>query len=659
MCGIAGIYNRHSSKEIPINTLKKMAMILQHRGPDGFGFYIDENIGLAHARLSIIDLEGGWQPIYNEDKTICIILNGEIFNYVELKEILINKGHSFYTKSDTEVIIHLYEEYGADCLKYLNGQFAFAIWDKRKERLFLARDRVGIRPLFYTIVDGSFIFASEIKALFTDSRVKREIDIYALDQIFTFWVTIPPRTVFKSISELPSGYYMIVEHGAVNIQRYWDPDFTPDRSIRKEGEYADALTELLIDSTKLQLRADVPVGAYLSGGLDSSVITTLIKKYTNTPLRTFSVTFSDKRYDESQYQRQMIEYLDTDHSNIQCTYSDIGRIFPEVIWHTEKPIVRTAPAPLFLLSKLVRDSGYKVVLTGEGSDEILSGYDIFKEAKVRRFIERYPHSKFRPLIMKRLYPYLENSPVRSLKYAETFFKVNTGGYAAQYYSHIPRWSTTEKTKIFFSDQLKEELKDYKNTDELSFFLSAEFCKYDYLSQAQYIETKTLLPGYILSSQGDRVAMAHSIEGRFPFLDHRVIEFCCKLPPNIRMKVLKEKYILKESMKNLLPLSIVKRTKQPYMAPDSKSFFSGNDFDYVEELLSEKNLKDTGYFNTGSVYMLIKKSRHGSILGFKDNMAMVGIISTLLLHDMFVKNFESKSREAVERAMEDKGYALKV
>src|SRR4030043_564022 len=325
MCGIAGIYNQHCPEKIPISNLKKMAMILQHRGPDGFGFYIDENIGLAHARLNIIDLEGGRQPIYNEDKTMCIILNGEIFNYVELKEILINKGHSFYTKSDTEVIIHLYEEYGADCLKYLNGQFAFGIWDKGKGRLFLARDRVGIRPLFYTIVDGSFIFASEIKALFTDFRVKREIDLYALDQIFTFWVTIPPRTVFKSISELPSGYYMIAEHGAVNIQRYWDPDFTPDSSIRKEGEYADALTELLIDSTKLQLRADVPVGAYLSGGLDSSVKTNLIKKNTNTPLRTFSVTFSDKRYDECQYQRERMNFRDNDTKTIKCHFPRTDR----------------------------------------------------------------------------------------------------------------------------------------------------------------------------------------------------------------------------------------------------------------------------------------------------------------------------------------------
>src|SRR4030042_6638517 len=278
MCGIAGIFNLHSAKEISMDTLKRMAFMLRHRGPDGFGFYTDENIGLAHARLSIIDLEGGWQPIYNEDKSICIIFNGEIFNYLELRKTLVNKGHEFYTRSDTEVIIHLYEDHGADCLKYLNGQFAFALWDRNNERLFIARDRAGIRPLFYTFIDGSIIFASAIKALLTDKRVKREIDPFALDQIFTFWTTIPPRTAFKNIFELPAGHYMTIKNGKFKIEKYWDLDFTQDTAVKTEAEYAEELKALLIDSTRLQLRADVPVGAYLSGGVDLSVIKTLIKK---------------------------------------------------------------------------------------------------------------------------------------------------------------------------------------------------------------------------------------------------------------------------------------------------------------------------------------------------------------------------------------------
>jgi asparagine synthase (glutamine-hydrolysing) len=642
MCGIAGIIHLHRDGEVSADLLRRMIAMVRHRGPDGFGYYRDERVGLAHARLSIIDLAGGWQPIYNEDKKICIVFNGEIFNYLELRETLTKKGHRFSTHSDTEVIVHLYEEYGFDCVSHLNGQFAFAIWDKRFSRLFIARDRVGIRPLFYTLVNGSLLFASEIKSLFADQRVNREIDPFALDQIFTFWMTIPPRTAFKDIHELPAGHYLIVEKGQVVQKKYWDLDFTGDGRSRTEDQYADELRELLIDSTRLQLRADVPVGAYLSGGIDSAVITALIKHYTDTPLRTFSVTFQDEVYDESDYQRQMIEHLHTDHSDIKCDYDDIGRIFPEVIWHTEKPIIRTAPAPLFLLSKLVRQSGYRVVLTGEGSDEILAGYDIFKETKVRRFLERYPESKFRPLILKRLYPYLAHSPVRSVQYAEAFFMSDASRYPAKFYSHIPRWNTTAKIKTFFSQDTKNTLENYNNVDELAGFLPDELAGYDAVSTAQYVEIKTLLSGYLLSSQGDRVAMANSIEGRFPFLDHRVIEFACKLPSTVRMRALTEKYILKRSMKNLLPDSVVKRTKQPYMAPDAKSFFHGAPPEYLEELLSERNLLDTGYFNPKATSVLIKKCKQNPVIGFKDNMAVVGIISTLLVHDLFIKRFSEKS-----------------
>jgi asparagine synthase (glutamine-hydrolysing) len=656
MCGIAGIFNFRCNREITLDTLKGMIAMLRHRGPDGFGYYRDELTGLAHARLSIIDLEGGWQPIYNEDKTVCIVFNGEIFNYLELREELEEKGHRFSTHSDTEVIVHLYEEYGEKCLSHLNGQFAFAIRDKRRNRLFIARDRVGIRPLFYTQLDGSFLFASEIKALFAERKVKRELDPLALDQIFTFWMTIPPRTAFKDIFELPAGHYLIIERGTIEKKKYWDLDFTQGLRSCSEEEYAEQLRELLIASTRLQLRADVPVGAYLSGGIDSSVITTLIKNYTDTPLRTFSVTFQDEVYDESGYQQQMIDYLHTDHSDIRCTYADIGRVFPEVIRYTEKPIVRTAPAPLYLLSKLVRENGYRVVLTGEGSDEILAGYDIFKETKVRRFLERSPDSRFRPLIMKRLYPYLAHSPVRSLQYAESFFKADTHNYPEEFYSHVPRWNTTAKIKTFFSASLKDALIGYDNVRDLAASLSDDLDGLDDVSLAQYIEIKTLLSGYLLSSQGDRMAMANSIEGRFPFLDHRVVEFACKLPPTIRMKALTEKYILKKSMKDLLPDAVLRRTKQPYMAPDAKSFFLGDRFDYVDELLSDRYLAESGYFNTKAVALLVKKCRQSPVLGFKDNMALVGILSTQLLHDLYIRNFQEEKTDIRSTAQRSEHYA---
>jgi len=656
MCGIAGIFDISGKTDISREMLEGMITAVRHRGPDGFGFFTDKHVGLAHARLSIIDLEGGKQPMSNEDRTCWIVFNGEIFNYIELREILEKRGHTFSTMSDTEVIIHLYEDHGPDCLKYLNGQFAFAIWDKRTRMFFAARDRVGIRPFFYTNFQGALLFASEIKAIFANREVSREIDPYALDQAFTFWMTLPPRTAFKGIFELPAGHYMIIQNGDTKVHKYWDPDFSSPSSSHSEERYAEDLRELLIDATRLQLRADVPVGAYLSGGIDSSVITALIKNFTDTPLRTFSVTFDDNAFDESAYQKQMIDHLETDHSDIKCGYSDIGRVFPDVIWHTEKPLVRTAPAPLFILSKLVRDSGYKVVLTGEGSDEIMAGYDIFKEVKVRRFIERCPESRFRPLILKRLYPYLAHSPVKSVSYAEAFFKGDNSAWPSECYSHVPRWTTTAKIKTFFSRQMSEAINSYDPALELS-SLTSGIKGYDDVSMAQYVEIKTLLSGYLLSSQGDRVAMAHSIEGRFPFLDHRVIEFCCKLPSTVRMKVLTEKYILKESMKDYIPKSILKRPKQPYRAPDSQSFFKGDSSSYVDELLSEDNLLKTGYFNPKAVSALANKCRRNSVLGFKDNMAAVGIISTLLLHEKFINNFDAGNFAATDSLSRGKIYVV--
>lgn len=647
MCGIAGTLSSAQGRRPSTALLQRMARLLHHRGPDGFGFFTDDSVGLAHSRLSIIDLEGGRQPIHNEDRSLSIVFNGEIFNYIELRKDLERRGHRFSTKTDTETILHLFEDLGPECLKELNGQFAFAIWDAKRKSLFLARDRVGIRPLFYTRAGRDFLFASEVKALFADPRVPRRIDPAALDQIFTFWVTIPPRTAFKGVHEIPAGHFMeIGADGRERIVRYWDPDFTPDPGSREPEDYAEELRALLLDATRLQLRADVPVGAYLSGGLDSSVIATLISRFTDTPLRTFSVTFQDEAYDESEFQRRVIADLGAEHSSICCTYSDIGAIFPRVVWHAEKPILRTAPAPLLLLSRLVHESGFKVVLTGEGADEIFAGYDIFKEAKIRRFLARFPASRMRPLILKRLYPYLENSPSRSLPYAEAFFQADASEYPESCFAHFPRWNTTARTKFFFSDELKAELKESDGSHELRGLLDAGLSRFDPLSQAQYLEIKTLLSGYILSSQGDRMAMANSVEGRYPFLDHRLMEFCFKLPPRLRLRALAEKYLLKRTVGPLLPPEIAARTKQPYRAPDAGSFFKGERLEYVEEALSEGALRLAGYFNPQAVSLLVKKCRRSPVLGFKDNMAIVGVLSTMLLHQQFVENSPAHSGTAL-------------
>lgn len=613
---------------------------LRHRGPDGFGLYLDNHVGLAHSRLSIIDLEGGWQPLANEDETIWITFNGEVFNYVELRQDLISRGHTFRTHSDTETIIHLYEEFGTDCLGYLNGQFAFAIWDSMKNTLFIARDRMGIRPLFYTKTSSGFFFASEIKALFANPDVPRALDVTGLDQIFTLWCTMAPRTVFKDIHELPAGHFLEVRNGDITVKQYWDVSFSLQETSHSADEWTEMLRAALVDSTRLQLRADVPVGAYLSGGLDSSVTAALIRNYTGSKLRTFSLAFEDKEFDESGWQQQMAKHLGTDHSVITCTTKQIGEAFPNVIWHTEKPILRTAPTPLFFLSKLVRDSGYKVVLTGEGADEVLAGYDLFKEAKIRQFWARFPESKKRPLLLQRLYPYLSASPAKLGPYTRKFFDPMPEAVKDPCYGHYPRWKTTGATRMFFSKGLLEKNHEINAIQAVRDILPRECGDWDFLSQAQYVEMKTLLAGYLLSSQGDRVAMANSIEGRFPYLDHNVVELCATIPPRLRMKVLTEKHILRESMKDLLPEGIGTRTKQPYRAPDAASFFlDGRPLDYVEELLSPEIVERADCFNPAAVAKLVAKAKEGDIIGFKDNMALVGIISTQLVHSLFIDNFK--------------------
>lgn len=636
MCGIAGILNWAAA--VAREPLTAMIGQLQHRGPDGRGLHLDGPVGLAHARLSIIDLAGGDQPIANEDRSVWVVFNGEIFNHVELRAELEAQGHRFATRSDTEVIVHLYEQHGGRFVDHLNGQFAIALWDARRRRLVLARDRTGIRPLFYNWSNGRLAFASEVKALFALPDVPRQLDVAALGEVFTYWAPLPSHTVFDGIQALPPGHLMVVDQGGHHISRYWDWSFRAGRnpSTRSAGDYADELRELLIDAVRLQLRADVPVGAYLSGGLDSSIVTTLIKHYTDTPLRTFSLTFEDEEFDESGYQNELVAYLGTEHSALRCKRSDIAAAFPRAIWHAETPIVRTAPAPLMLLAGSVRAAGYKVVLTGEGADEVFGGYDLFKEARIRRFMARAPHSKMRGHLIDRLYPYLKHSPAASRVMAQRFFAEGAEHLGQPHFAHLPRWTTTRRIWQFFTPELRERLGGVDHLAAIAPHLPPDIAQWEALNQDQYIEAHTLMSGYLLCSQGDRVAMAESIEGRFPFLDHRLIEFANQLPPRYKLMGLTEKYLLKHAVKGLLPESIRTRTKQPYRAPDSASFFeAGEPVDYVADLFSAARIQDAGYFDPVAVGKLFAKCRAGRAIGFGDNMAFVGILSTMLLHEQFI------------------------
>ncbi|MCQ1835435.1 asparagine synthase (glutamine-hydrolyzing) [Neorhizobium galegae] len=644
MCGFAGFVGEAYGSGNPEALLSSMAHVIAHRGPDGQGILTAPGIGLAHVRLSIVGLSDGQQPMTDAEGRFTIVFNGEIFNYVELRDELKARGITFRTGSDTEVLLQLYATDGEACLSRLNGDYAFAIWDHRERRLMLARDRMGVRPLFYTEHKGSLYFASEIKALLEVPGIEAELDPLALDQIFTLWAPIPPRTAFKGIFELEPGHLMIVKNGRTETRPYWVLDF-PDAGDHAEADQSvreEELRSLVTDATRLRMRADVPVGAYLSGGLDSSLIAALAAPMAPNGLNTFSVTFDDAEHDESAFQRQVAEALGTHHRAVASGSADIAASFPDVIRFTERPVLRTAPAPLYRLSGLVRDAGMKVVLTGEGADEVFAGYDIFREARVRRFCARQPGSKMRPHLFRKLYPYLPGLKQQSAEYLAAFFGAGNDGTNDPLFSHRPRFRSTAAAKIFYSDDLRATLGSYDAAEELASRLPANFGRWHPLHQAQYLESRFLLPGYILSSQGDRMAMAHGIEGRFPFLDHRLVEFASRLAPGMKLKGLDEKHILRRVAKDLLPDVISKRPKQPYRAPDSRSFTGNNAQAYVGEMLGEQAIAAAGLFNPKAVAKLHQKCRLAPVSGFRDNAAFVGILSTQLWLKGFTRSAADES-----------------
>src|SRR6056297_3123333 len=507
MCGIAGILNFNNITPETETTVARMITLLRHRGPDETGMYVDDSACRGHTRLSIVGLSCGIQPISSADGRYWIVYNGEVFNYIELQQELEKKGYRFPTGTDTEVVLALYQELGSDCLQHLNGQFAIAIWDTHKNELFLARDRVGIRPLVYTNHNGQFSFASEIKALFADPSVPRLLDPESLSQIFTFWTTITPKTAFTNVFELPPGHFLVVRATGTTVpQAFWSLP-CPTKEDRYQGSFSEAkeeLAELLQDAIRLRLRADVPVGAYLSGGLDSSIITSLIAKKFNNRLKTFSLTFQENPFDESAWQNELVAALGTDHSEISVANQDVRDNLSQVVWQCEKPLLRTGPVPLFSLSRLVRESHFKVVLTGEGADEVFGGYNIFKEAKLRQFWARQPDSKWRPRLVERLYPYIFKDASRAGLFLQQFFSVKDSNISDPFFSHQVRWRNSGKNSNFFSSQLQLRLAGYDPIAAVTARLPQHFADTDTFSKAQFLEMDIFLSNYLLSSQGDRV-----------------------------------------------------------------------------------------------------------------------------------------------------------
>jgi asparagine synthase (glutamine-hydrolysing) len=438
---------------------------------------------------------------------------------------------------------------------------------------------------------------------------------------------------------------MIADEKGLTRRPYWRltfPDRDAEPAYRDEASAAEELRWLLTDATRIRMRADVSVGSYLSGGLDSSIVSALASRMAPGALHTFSIGFASREHDESEFQSQMAAALGTHHRTIMCGSDDIATIFPKVVEATERPIIRTAPAPLFLLSRLVRDHEMKVVLTGEGADEVFAGYDIFKESRVRRFCARNSQSKFRAHLFRKLYPYLPGVQQQSAQYLAAFFGAGNDRTDDPLYSHRPRFRGTAATKAFFSGDLRARLGNYDAAAELAAILPADFKRWHVLYQAQYLESRFLLPGYILCSQGDRMAMAHGVEGRFPFLDHRLVEFASKLPPEMKLKGLVEKHILREAMKDLLPEQVARRTKQPYRAPDSLAFVGPREPDYVRETFGERSVAANGLFNPTMVRKLLEKCRANPGGGFRDNAAFVGILSSQLWVSRFAKGQTTRS-----------------
>ena len=637
MCGLAGIHFNVPGATPDRVVLERMVAAIRHRGPDGSGFHVEPGIGLGHARLSIIDLAGGAQPVHNEDQTVWISYNGEVFNYVELRRLLESRGHHFYTNTDTEVIVHLYEELGDDFVQELNGQFALALWDRPRRRLLLVRDRTGILPLYYTCTREGVLFASEVKALLASGMVTAALDPSGLDETFTFWAPLAPRTIFKGVSQVCPGEMVVLQGDRLERRTYWRWDF-PDAGAHRtapETELTAELRDILGDATGIRLRADVPVGAYLSGGLDSSSLVALLNHTVPETLRTFSIGFDDAGLDETEPQRRMVEHLRTVNSRIQCTLGDIAASFPDTIRHTESPVLRTAPTPMRLLSGLVRRSDVKVVLTGEGADEVLGGYDLFKESKVRQFWARHPDSTWRPALLKRLYPYLDLTSAQSAAYLKEFFGVGLDRPDDPFFSHLPRWATTAQCKLFLSEDFKHQVEG-SAVERFRAVLPERIGRWHPFNRGEYVEARTLLPSYLLSSQGDRMLMANSVEGRFPFLDHRLIAFANALHPRHKMRVLREKHLLRETMKADLPPSIAQRAKQPYRAPDAAAFLQGATPDYVNQLMGRECLAKYGYFDPDKVGRLVAKLQRARVNAARDNMAFVGILSTQVWHRHFVE-----------------------
>jgi asparagine synthase (glutamine-hydrolysing) len=643
MCGIAGIIAPICAEEAH-DRLAAMLAQVAYRGPDECTGAVGEGFAIGTARLSIVDLVTGTQPVISDDAQTFVVFNGEIFNYRTLRASLAAKGHSFRSNSEVEVLLRLYQEYGLAMARMLNGQFAVAIWDARAGSLHLLRDPFGIRPLFWWSDGQSVSFASEIKSLLANREVSATIDPRALIQTLRFWTVIGEQTMFREVKQVPPGHILSWRRGKSTLGRYWDWPFSacvePLR-LNSDAEYCEAFRDAFAQSVKRQTMADVEVGAYVSGGIDSSVIVRHLDALNGKrPLSTFSVAFDDPEYDESDPQAALVQHYRTHHRVARVGVHDIAEDFPTAVVHAETALFRSAPVPMYRLSKEVRAAGIKVVMSGEGADEILLGYDLFREAKIRRFWARQPASRCRGQLLRRLYDYLpQYKNPRYFNLMLDFYRPTLTQTEDPHYAMAVRWSGGKALESCFSSDLRDVAGAYDPVADLGAWLPAHYVQAGDVERAQAIEAMTLLGNYLLSSQGDRMALANSVETRYPYLDLDFVRFAARLPHGLKLRGLKDKFILRQTYAGDIPEAVRNRKKFAYQAPEKKSFFSGGTLvEWAADMLSRERVARDGLFDPAYVeqYCLTPPTREAGRQSFRNNMLFMIVLSTTILMDRFVR-----------------------
>ncbi len=605
MCGICGVVYTDPDMLMDEAALRRMCQLMFHRGPDDEGYYVDKHVGLGMRRLSIIDLVTGRQPISNEDQTIWLVFNGEIYNYLQLRRQLLAKGHNFASKGDSEVVVHAYEEYGDDCVEHFNGMFAFAVWDKVQRRLLLVRDRIGIKPLYYWASNRQLVFGSELKAVMAHPDVPKEIDLTALDQFLTLEYIPTPRTIFKGVRKLPPGHRLVFQNGGLTLEQYWD---VLTRTVFiDEKNSVEQLTELIKDAVRMRLVSDVPLGAFLSGGIDSSTVVACMSKASASPVRTFSIGFEDASYNELPDARHVAAYLRTDHTE-EILQPNIAHLAERLVAHLDEPFADFSIFPTYLVSKLASQS-VKVVLSGDGGDELFGGYDTYVAEHMYRYYGWLP-ANFRRKTM----PWLmaQVSPRPKKKGLVNKVKRFVEGGALPPKLHHTRWMMfmNRRDKVALYRPTLRAAFDGATSEDL---LESHFQKADSLAplcQQQYVDVKTYLPDDILTKV-DRMSMAASLEARVPLLDHRIVEFTLNLPPHLKLRGGKTKVILRKAMADHLPQAVLKKSKQGFSIP-LKHWLRGPLKPLMTDLLSVESIRRRGYFEPQCVTDWVSEHLNGRV-----------------------------------------------